>query len=184
MSFWVYLHPRSLAFVTRSLAPLEPDASCIKPIGSCLSGGRTGDGSCLGPVRPRPLDGPFEPPRAGALAPSFNAGVGYLIAAPASVLRPTHTPYGGWMAFDRQRPKTLTAFPMALVRMIEVSVHLRHPDSTRDAWRRAGKSYWLRHVGRNRPWPRRSINGCMVRSSPLLRCQAPRPACRIYRLSG
>jgi hypothetical protein len=62
------------AWLTRrhSLAPLEPDAIMhqVHRFEVCvLLGGKTGDGSCLGPVRPRPLDGPFGPPRAGALAP-------------------------------------------------------------------------------------------------------------------
>lgn len=138
------------------------------PKDCALSGGRTGDGSCLGPVRPRPLAGPFGPVRAGALAPSdrlrapgtFHLGPGLNPSVPTC-------PYGDWSVDVRRSPKGPPATIFGLV-WFEVSVHPRHPESTRDAWRKAGQSYW--------PEGRSII--MVVRSSPILRCQAPRPASR------
>lgn len=132
------LPPPDEAWLTRrrSPAPLAPEL-VVGPKVSALSGGRTGDGSCLGTVLPRPLDGPFGPPRAGALAPVCRRGRQEPFRGPDlnpaphphpirrldSVLGPTPSEDAGdlpfWYGF-------------------EVSVHPRRPSSTRDAWRRAG----------------------------------------------
>lgn len=104
------------AWLTRrhSLAPLEPDAIMhqVHRFEICvLLGGRTGDGSCLGPVRPRPLDGPFGPSRAGALAPFSQCRRQEPFRGPD--FNPASHPasYGDWMIFGRRHPKTSAATP-------------------------------------------------------------------------
>jgi len=97
--------PWSLAVVPALTPPLDLPVHRREGCGRlALSGGRTGDGSCLGTVLPRPLDGPFEPPRAGALAPFSRHQAPWSFITTLASDAPA-CPCGDLLEFSRHRPK-------------------------------------------------------------------------------
>jgi len=137
----------------------------------CLSGGRTGDGSCLGSVHPRPPHSPFRPLRAGALAPAFDLGARNLFSRPwlESLVPPTPHTEAGWFTVDsvvkRFRPPNqrfgfgYSKYPYTHTALTALETLGEKPD---------------------RAISPKADRQCFVRSSPLLRCQAPHLVSRLH----